>query len=93
MHQKKSGYRGSRSYLRTQKVPSVLVWVAVHPSDRPQATHSHFRSQHCNTDASRWSLMISQYDYTIEYRSFKQHGNADALSSRLPVYPDLSLDG
>ena len=36
--------------------------------------------------------MLSQYDYTIEYRSTKQHGNADALS-RLPVGPDLLFDG
>ena len=26
---------------------------------------------------ARWSLMLSQYGYTIEYRSTKQHGNAD----------------
>ena len=40
---------------------------------------------------ARWSLMLSQYDYIIEYRSTKQHGNADALS-RLPVGPDLLFD-
>ena len=43
---------------------------------------------------ARWSLMLSQYavlhDNSIEYRSTKQHGNANALS-RLPVGPDLSL--
>ena len=36
--------------------------------------------------------MLSQYDYTIEYRSTKQHGKADALR-RLPVSPDMSFDG
>ena len=40
----------------------------------------------------RWSVVLSQYDYAIEYRSTKQHGNAYDLS-RLPVGPDLSFDG
>ena len=41
---------------------------------------------------ARWSLMLSQYNYTIEYRPTKQHDNANALS-RLPAGPDLSFDG
>ena len=36
--------------------------------------------------------MFTQYNYTIEYRPTKQHGNADALS-RLPAGPNLSFDG
>ena len=41
---------------------------------------------------ARWSLMLSQYNHTIDYRPTKQHDNADALS-RLPAGPDLSFDG
>ena len=41
---------------------------------------------------ARWSLMLSQSNYTIEYRPTKQHGNADALS-RLPADPGLLFDG
>ena len=32
----------------------------------------------------RWALLLSEYEYTLEYRPIAQHGNADGLS-RLPL--------
>ena len=40
---------------------------------------------------SRWALLLSQYEYTVEYRPTNKHGNADALS-RLPLGPDDMFD-
>ena len=41
---------------------------------------------------ARWALMLSQYDYSVEFRKSREHGNADALS-RLPASSDLQFEG
>ena len=41
---------------------------------------------------ARWALMLSQFNYSIDYRKTSDHGNAGALSC-LPAWPDANFDG
>ena len=41
---------------------------------------------------ARWALLVHEYDYTVEYRRSKDHGNVYAFS-RLPFSNDTSFDG
>ena len=40
---------------------------------------------------ARWALLLSQYDYSVEFRKTQKHGNADALS-RVPANGNLQFD-
>ena len=39
----------------------------------------------------RWGIFLSAYQYDVEYKRSKEHGNADGLS-RLPLPPQLDQD-
>ena len=88
-------------HFRTEEVSPVPVWNTIPLQYYRVTDHKPPISMFGPNTATpmlaanriaRWSLMLRQYNYTIEYRSTKQHGNADALSS-LPVGPDLLFDG
>ena len=38
---------------------------------------------------TRWMTFLQQFDFQFEYRPGRQHGNADALSRRPPVEPEV----
>ena len=48
-------------------------------------------SERTSTKLKRWSILLSEYNYKIVYRSTTHHANADALW-RLPAGPDLEFD-
>ena len=41
---------------------------------------------------ARWTLLLSQYDYSMEFRKTREHGNANMLS-HLPAGSDYKFDG
>ena len=47
---------------------------------------------------ARWALTLQEYDFNIQYRPGKDHGNADALSrhvytiSQQPIFPQTSTE-
>ncbi len=64
---------GSKFHLITDHKPLVHLF---HPGKKlPEGTVKKLQ---------RWALFLSDYNYTLHYRSTGQHGNADALS-RLPL--------
>ncbi len=63
------------------------------PTTSPWSTYSSGKKLPEGTvkKLQRWALFLSDYNYTLHYRSTGQHGNADALS-RLPAGPDVEFN-
>ena len=72
---------GRKFVLRTDHRPLLTIFNATKVTP-PTRTSSRL---------TRWALQLSQYDYQIEYKNSRDHGNADALS-RLPIGTDVKFD-
>ena len=71
-------------YLHDRKFTITVDNKAIYKMFDPQTAMSPV----ANSRLVRWSLLLNQYDYSIEFKSTENHGNADILS-RLPC-PDQS---
>ena len=67
---------GRHIILRTDN--AALSWLRRTPEPMPQL--------------ARWLTLIEQYDYEVQHREGKRHGNADGLSRR-PVTKEVRING
>ena len=67
---------GRHIILRTDH--AALSWLRRTPEPMPQL--------------ARWLTLIEQYDYEVQHREGKRHGNADGLSRR-PVTKEVRING
>ena len=73
-----------------EAVPPLFTRPTLQPDYRPCPPVQWLSGQKMEGLLAQWALALQEFDFQIVYRKGTHHGNADALSRRMPQYVNVS---